>query len=157
MRKPELLLPVGNAETFHAAIDGGADAIYLGLRMFNARGRASNFSHIQLWALLQEAKKNNVMVYLTVNTLIKNEELPDLLEFLHFISSTKLDAIIIQDWGVYYLVKRYFPKITLHASTQMGIHNSLGIQHANNKKFTRAVVARDLRFDDLKTIRINRK
>lgn len=153
MRKPELLLPVGNAETFHAAIDGGADAIYLGLRMFNARGRASNFSHIQLWALLQEAKKNNVMVYLTVNTLIKNEELADLLEFLHFISSTKLDAIIIQDWGVYYLVKRYFPKITLHASTQMGIHNSLGTQHANHKKFTRAVVARELRFDELKNIR----
>ena len=153
MRKPELLLPAGNAETFHAAVEGGADAVYLGLRMFNARGRASNFSHVQLWALLQEAKKSNVKVFLTVNTLIKNEELPDLLEFLHFISCTKLDAIIIQDWGVYYLVKRHFPKITLHASTQMGIHNSLGTQHAHGKKFTRAVVARELRFDELKSIR----
>ena len=152
MKKPELLLPVGNAETFHAAVAGGADAIYLGLRMFNARGRASNFSHIQLWALLDEAKKSNVAVYLTVNTLIKNEEIPDLLDFLYFISRTKLDAIIIQDWGVYYLVKKHFPKITLHASTQMGIHNSLGTKHLEPKVFTRAVVARELRFDELKSI-----
>lgn len=153
MNKPELLLPAGNAETFRAAVDGGADAVYLGLRMFNARGRASNFSHIQLWALLQEAKDKNVKVYLTVNTLIKNEELPDLIEFLYFISRTRLDAIIIQDWGVYYLVKNHFPKITLHASTQMGIHNSLGTRHIDSKIFTRAVVARELRLDELKSIK----
>jgi putative protease len=153
MDKTELLLPVGNAETFYAAIEGGADAIYLGLRMFNARGRASNFSHIQLWALLEEAKKKNVLVFLTVNTLIKNEEIPDLLDFLHFISQSKLDAIIIQDWGVYHIVKKHFKNITLHASTQMGIHNSLGIKHVENKRFTRAVVARELSFKELKTIK----
>lgn len=153
MNKPELLLPVGNAETFRAAVSGGADAVYLGLRTFNARGRATNFSHIQLWALLDEAKAKNVKVYLTVNTLIKNEELSELVDFLYFISRTRLDAIIIQDWGVYYFVKNYFPKITLHASTQMGIHNSLGTRHLEPKVFTRAVVARELRLDELKAIK----
>lgn len=153
MQKPELLLPVGNTETFNAAIEGGADAVYLGLRSFNARGRASNFSHAQLWALLQVAKKKGVRVLLTLNTLIKNEEMPQLLEFLHFISKTKLDAIIVQDWGVYYLVKKYFPNITLHASTQMGVHNSLGTKHLLEKGFKRAVLARELTFGELKNIR----
>lgn len=153
MQKPELLLPVGNTETFNAAVDGGANAVYLGLRSFNARGRASNFSHAQLWALLQVAKKKGVRVLLTLNTLIKNEELPQLLEFLHFISKTKLDAIIVQDWGVYYLVKKYFPNITLHASTQLGIHNSIGTNHLKQKGFKRAVLARELTFGELTDIR----
>ncbi len=153
MQKPELLLPVGNTETFNAAIEGGADAVYLGLRSFNARGRASNFSHAQLWALLQLAKKKGVKVLLTLNTLIKNDEIPQLLEFLYFISKTKLDAIIVQDWGIYYLVKKYFPDITLHASTQMGIHNSFGTKHLLEKGFKRAVLSRELTLNELKEIK----
>ncbi|WP_282016142.1 peptidase U32 family protein [Marinifilum flexuosum] len=153
MNKPELLLPVGNPEMFHAAVKGGADAVYLGLRQFNARGRASNFTSSQLLALIKIAKKNNIKVYLTLNTVIKNEELPDLLDTLNLIQKTGIDAIIIQDWGVYYLVKKHFPKITVHASTQMAHHNSLGAIYCKGKDFERVVMARELTLPELKEIR----
>lgn len=153
MNKPELLLPVGNPEMFHAAVKGGADAVYLGLRQFNARGRASNFTSSQLLALIKIARKNNIKVYLTLNTVIKNEELPDLLDTLNLIQKTGIDAIIIQDWGVYYLVKKHFPKITIHASTQMAHHNSLGAIYCKSKEFERVVMARELTLPELKEIR----
>ena len=125
MKKPELLLPVGNTEVFYAAIEGGADAIYLGLRHFNARNRAKNFTLKQLQSILAESKRTETKVYLTLNTLIKNSELPELLDVLYQVSQTSLSSIIIQDWGVYYLVHKFFPNITLHASTQMAFHNSI--------------------------------
>ncbi|WP_321297424.1 peptidase U32 family protein [Marinifilum fragile] len=153
MSKPELLLPVGNPEMFHAAVKGGADAVYLGLRQFNARGRASNFTSSQLLALIKIARKNDIKVYLTLNTVIKNEELPDLLDTLNLIQKTGVDAIIIQDWGVYYLVKKHFPKITIHASTQMAHHNSLGAIYCKHKDFERVVMARELTLPELKEIR----
>lgn len=153
MSKPELLLPVGNPEMFHAAIKGGADAVYLGLRQFNARGRASNFTTAQLQALLKLAKKHNIKVYLTLNIVIKNEELSDLLDTLFLIQKTDISAIIIQDWGVYHLVKKYFPKITVHASTQMANHNSLGAIYSQEKKFERVVMARELTLDELKQVK----
>ncbi|WP_321308618.1 peptidase U32 family protein [Marinifilum fragile] len=153
MNKPELLLPVGNPEMFHAAVKGGADAVYLGLRQFNARGRASNFTSSQLLALIKIARKNDIKVYLTLNTVIKNEELPDLLDTLNLIQKTGVDAIIIQDWGVYYLVKKHFPKITIHASTQMAHHNSLGAIYCKSKDFERVVMARELTLPELKEIR----
>lgn len=153
MNKPELLLPVGNPEMFHAAVKGGADAVYLGLRQFNARGRASNFTTSQLLALLKIAKKNNIKVYLTLNTVIKNDELSDLLDTLNLIQKTGISAIIIQDWGVYYLVKKHFPKITVHASTQMAHHNSLGAIYCKEKNFERVVMARELTLPELKDIR----
>ncbi|MCY1635270.1 peptidase U32 family protein [Marinifilum sp. D737] len=153
MNKPELLLPVGNPEMFHAAVKGGADAVYLGLRQFNARGRASNFTSSQLLALIKIARKNNIKVYLTLNTVIKNEELPDLLDTLNLIQKTGIDAIIIQDWGVYHLVKKHFPKITIHASTQMAHHNSLGAIYCKSKDFERVVMARELTLPELKEIR----
>jgi putative protease len=153
MNKPELLLPVGNPEMFHAAIKGGADAVYLGLRQFNARGRASNFTTAQLQALLKLAKKHNIKVYLTLNTVIKNQELADLLDTLKLIERTSISAIIIQDWGVYYLVKKHFPDITIHASTQMAHHNSLGAIYAQQKDFERVVMARELTLPEIKEIK----
>ncbi len=153
MNKPELLLPVGNTEMFYAAIEGGADAIYLGLRQFNARGRALNFTNTQLLTLLEIAKKQKLKVYVTLNTAIKNNELPTLLDTLHFLQQTNVHAIIIQDWGIYHLVQKYFPKIAIHASTQMGHHNSLGANYCYEKKFKRLVLARELKLSELKEIR----
>lgn len=153
MNKPELLLPVGNPEMFHAAIKGGADAVYLGLRQFNARGRASNFTNSQLQALLKLAKKHKIKVYLTLNIVIKNEELSDLLDTLYLIQKTDISAIIIQDWGVYHLVKKYFPKITVHASTQMAHHNSLGAIYCQERGFERVVMARELTLPELKEVK----
>ncbi len=152
MVKPELLLPVGNTESFFAAAEGGADAVYLGLRQFNARNRADNFTHDQFLALLREAKKRDIKVYLTLNTVIKNRELPELLDILHFLSKTTVSAIIIQDWGIYYFVKKHFPNLILHASTQMGFHNSAGTLFAGKAGFERVILARELTMPELQSI-----
>jgi collagenase-like PrtC family protease len=96
-KKPELLLPAGNAESFFAALEAGADAVYLGLEQFNAR-RASNFTNLQLISVLQEAKKRKVLVYIALNTVVKNEESAQLIGYLHFLESAGVDAIIVQDW-----------------------------------------------------------
>jgi len=152
MKKPELLLPVGNTEAFYAAIDGGADAIYLGLRNFNARNRAKNFTLKQLQSILTESQKKGIKVYLTLNTLIKNSELPELLDVLYQVSQTTLSSIIIQDWGTYYLAKKFFPNITLHASTQMAFHNSVGAEFAKRKNFERVIMARELTLEELRII-----
>jgi len=151
--KPELLLPVSNVETFFAACEGGADAVYLGLKKFNARGKAPNFNLFQLQALLKAAKKNNVKVYLTLNTLIKNSELPDLINVLYQISQTDIAAVIIQDWGVYYLLNKFFQNIPVHASTQMGNHNSIGTQYSLKKNIKRVILARELTWKELVTIK----
>ncbi|NQU54278.1 MAG: U32 family peptidase [Bacteroidetes bacterium] len=150
--KPELLLPVGNIESFYAALQGGADAIYLGLKQFNARGRAKNFTNSQLQPLLKEAKKRNVLVYITLNTVIKNSEISELLDYLHFLNLSRVDGIIIQDWGVYFLAKKFFPKLSIHASTQLGIHNSLGANYSERVGFDRVVLARELTLRELQTI-----
>lgn len=150
--KPELLLPVGNTEAFYAAIEGGADAVYLGLRHFNARNRAKNFTLNQLQSILTESKRTETKVYLTLNTLIKNSELPALLDVLYQVSQTSLSSIIIQDWGVYYLVRKFFPDITLHASTQMAFHNSIGTKFAKRKNFERVIMARELTLEELRII-----
>ena len=150
--KPELLLPVGNTESFYAALEGGADAVYLGLRKFNARGRAKNFTINQLQSILKESEKNNIKVYLTLNTLIKNQELPELLDTLFVLSQTSISALIIQDWGVYYLMKKFFPKLRIHASTQMKTHNSIGTEFLSEKGFERVILARELTLSELKEI-----
>ena len=149
---PELLLPAGNVENFRAAIEGGADAIYLGLRQFNARARASNFTYAQFVSLLEEAKIKNIKVYVTLNTVIKNSELQELLDTLWFLSKTAVDAVIIQDWGVYYFLKKWFPRLVIHASTQMGNHNSLGANFSQKKGIERVILARELTKTELEDI-----
>lgn len=151
-RLPELLLPAGNVENFRAAMEGGADAVYLGLRQFNARARASNFTYAQFVSLLEEAKAKGIKVYVTLNTVIKNSELPMFLDTLWFLSKTDVDAVIIQDWGVYYLLKKNFPKLVIHASTQMGNHNSLGANFSQKKGIERVILARELTKTELSEI-----
>jgi putative protease len=151
-KKPELLLPAGNTESFFAALQAGADAVYLGLSQFNARVRASNFNQFQLISILKEAKKRNVLIYITLNTVIKNGEIGLLIEYLHFLNEVGADGIIIQDWGVYYIAIKYFPKLKIHASTQMGVHNSLGTRYLEIKGFQRTVLARELTLKELETV-----
>jgi len=152
VQQTELLLPVGNPESFYAALQGGADAIYLGLQQFNARGRAKNFTVNQLPFIIEKAHKQSIKVYITLNTVVKNRELPELLEYLYILSQAEIDGIIVQDWGVYYLARKYFPKLNLHASTQMGNHNSLGTEFSRKKGFKRVVLARELTLKELEEI-----
>lgn len=152
LKKPELLIPVGNTEAFHAAVEGGANAIYLGLKNFNARNRASNFGYNQLNALIKVATENNIRVYITLNTVIKNSEIPELLEVIWSVLKLKATALIIQDWGVYYLLRKHFPNLPIHASTQMANHNSLGAEYSDLMGFERVILARELTFNEIKSI-----
>jgi len=112
------------------------------LKQFNVRGRAHNFTNRQLPALLKEAEKGNVKVYIALNTVIKNTEINELLDYLHFLNRSVLAGIIIQDWGVYNITRRFFPELSIPASTQMGIHNSVRVNFSAILGFDRVVLAR---------------
>lgn len=150
--KPELLAPVGNIESFYAALNAGADAIFLGLPDFNARGRASNFTRPLFQLAVLKAHEKNVKVYATLNVLIKNKEIDQLIDTLAFLDAVKVDGVIIQDWGVYFLARNYFPRLVLHASTQMANHNSVGVNFGASKGIVRTVLARELTMNELEAI-----
>lgn len=151
-KKPELLAPVGNVESFYAALNAGADAVFMGLPEFNARGRASNFTRPMLQLAVQRAKEKGVKVYVTLNILIKNKEIDQLIDVLSFLQALKISGVIIQDWGVYYIARKYFPSLVLHASTQMGNHNSAGVNFGASKGIVRTVLARELTMPELEKI-----
>ncbi len=153
MNKIELLAPSGNIESFMAAVSAGADAVYVGLKDFSARAKAKNFSYKQLNDICCYAHEKNVKIFVAVNTLVKNSEIKNLLKSLEQISLSQADAIIVQDLGVAYLSKKYFPNIKLHASTQLTTHNSYGAIQAKQMGFERAVLARELSFDEIKKIK----
>ena len=127
---PELLAPAGNLETALAAYDAGADAVYCGLGKSNARERAQNFTPDSLARLLDYAHGRGRKLYLTLNTLVKETELSEVAAYLAELAKLRPDALIVQDLGVLNLVREYFPSLVLHASTQMGIHNSAGVAAA---------------------------
>ncbi len=151
-KKPELLIPAGNIESFHAAIEGGADAIFLGMKQFNARGRAVNFSNPQLITMIKTAHDKGVKIYVTLNIVIKNSEIKELLDTLNFLSQVGVDAIIIQDWGVWYIAHKFFPSLVIHASTQMANHNSIGANFSQKHGIERVIMARELTMPELKLI-----
>lgn len=151
-RKPELLAPAGNVESFYAALNAGANAIFMGLQEFNARGRANNFSRPMLQLAVQRAREKKVKVYVTLNILIKNREIDQLLDVLAFLDALKVSGIIIQDWGVYSIARKYFPGLVLHASTQMGNHNSVGVNFGASKGIVRSVLARELTMPEMTQI-----
>ena len=149
---PELLLPAGNVESFYAAIEGGADAIYLGTKHFNARERAANFSAPQLMAMVRHAHQKHVKVYITLNTVIKNEEIPELLDVLYQLKYINPDAVIIQDMAAWHIIRKYFPGLIMHASTQMAHHNSFGAAFAQQIGMERVIMARELTLPELQQI-----
>ena len=148
----ELLSPAGNLETALAAFDGGADAVYCGLGRFNARERAENFTPESLGKLLEYARSNGKKVYLTLNTLVWEKELGNLFEELLALDKLRPDALIVQDAGVAAIVRKYFPALPLHASTQMGIHNSAGVKVAENLGFKRVILERQVTLNELREI-----
>lgn len=144
----EILAPAGNPESFWTAIKAGANAVYLGLDGFNARSRAKNFRIDELIDIIEMARKNNVKVYITVNILIKNNELSKLVNFIYKVVSAKPDALIIQDLGLFYLLKKMnYPHI--HFSTQAAIHNSIGVRYAKMMGAERSILARELTLSEI--------
>ncbi len=149
MKIPELLSPAGTPETAMAAFDGGADAVYCGLGRFNARERAGKFTADSLGRVIEFARRNGKKVYLAVNTLVREPELPGVMELLDTASRLGPDALILQDPGTLLLARRYCPELRLHASTQMGIHNSAGLAVAAELGFRRVILERQVTLEEL--------
>ncbi len=150
--KPELLAPCGSLEAFFAAMESGADAVYIGLREFSARARAKNFTLGQLGRMLTIARQKGRRIYITLNTLIKEQELPQLIETLAELSQLRVDGVIVQDMAVARIARKYFPALPLHASTQMTIHNLPGVKLLEELGFERVVLARELQLADIASI-----
>ncbi len=149
----ELLAPAGNFESFYAAINNGANAVYLGLSDFNARMKADNFNTSNIKEVCDYAHLRNVKVYVTVNILIKDEEYDSLLDMIEVAYKANVDAFLIQDLAVAAILKKNFPGICLHASTQLGIHNLNGALVAQKLGFSRIVLSRETTEDDIKEIK----
>ncbi|MFZ5647205.1 MAG: peptidase U32 family protein, partial [Bacillota bacterium] len=153
MNKPELLAPAGGWEAFTAAVENGADAVYLGGKMFNARQSADNFDNDDLKRAVEYAHLRGVKIYVTVNTLIADGEMEDALEFLFALHNTGADAAIIQDAGLASLARKTIPELQLHASTQMTAHNSPGVMSLLEQGFSRVVLARELSLKEISEIK----
>ena len=151
---PELLAPAGGPDAAYAALHYGADAIYCGLPRFSARADAENFTLQQLGEAVAfaHAQTPRRRVYVTVNTLVLQSELPALIETLAALSGLGVDALIVQDLGVAAVVREHFPELRLHASTQLAIHNRAGAAAARDFGFKRVTLARELTLDELRDI-----
>ncbi len=152
MLKPELLAPAGDLECALTAFEYGADAVYTGLAQFSARARANSISMDELARLTQYAHKEAKKVYVAVNTLLRDAELPQFLEVASELSRYQVDAVIVQDLGALHLLKNYFPHLTVHASTQMGLHNRAGLRFACDQKIQRVILERQVTWEELQKI-----
>ena len=153
IKRPELLAPAGSWEALVAAVQNGADAVYLGGKLFNARHSASNFDNEAMARAVEYAHIRGVKIYVTVNILLANHELEEALSFLHFLHNTGVDAVILQDLGLAKLAKETIPELTLHASTQMTVHNTAGVELMQQSGFDRIVLARELELGEIAAIK----
>ncbi len=155
MNRIEILAPAGGFEHLVSAVRSGADAVYLGTKGFNARAGAVNFDGAELAKAVGYAHARNVKVHVTLNTLVTDEELPQVKETIEEIANSGADAVIVQDLGVARLVRGCCPTLMLHASTQMAIHNLDGALAAKELGFSRVVLSRELSFEEIKYITEN--
>lgn len=151
----ELLAPAGDMESLKAAVLNGADAIYLGGKEFSARQSAANFDREELIGAVKFCHAYGVKVYVTINTLLKNQELKGALEYASFLYSIGVDAIIIQDLGLLHLLKKHLPEFEVHASTQMTAHNLDAVNKLYELGIKRVVLSRELSLDEIKYIKEN--
>lgn len=136
-----------------AALESGANAVYLGLKQFNARGNAVNFSPEELAYYVPLAHEYGTRVYLTLNTIVKMNEMASLIEALRLASDCGIDGVILQDLGLSRIIANHFPHLRRHASTQLAIHNLEGVQFCVDEGFERVVLARELTLDEIREIR----
>lgn len=148
----EILAPAGDVASAHAAINNGADAVYLGLTCFSARSSAENFDELALENLIKYAHSFNVKVYVAMNTLIKQKELPQFIRSAISAWNYGVDAIIMQDIFLGKALKEHYPDIVLHLSTQAGTNNSYGAKLAKDYGFTRVILARETPLEQIAEI-----
>ncbi len=151
-KKIELLAPGGDVGSIKAAIAAGADAVYCGLDKFNARNRAANIGFEDLGGILRLAHNNNCKVFLTLNIIIVESEIPSIIALLNKLVNTSIDGIIVQDLGMFYLLSRYFGGLKIHASTQLTTHNEGQIRFLGKLNATRVNLSRELSISEIKAL-----
>jgi collagenase-like PrtC family protease len=152
--KPELLAPVGSPASLRAAVESGADSVYMG-SLWNARVRARNFSQPELASAISYCHKNNVLAYVALNTLIFEPEMPQVASYIRFVHEHGADALIVQDLGVARMAREIAPDLPLHASTQLSVHNSKTAALLKKLGFSRLILAREVSLAQAKLIREN--
>lgn len=152
-RKPELLAPAGTIEVFETAVAAGADAVYIGAPFFNARELARHFSLAEVAAMIDHGRRHSVKVFLAMNSLVKEAELPKAVESLARLEELAPDGLIIQDLGLYRLLHQYFPGLRLHASTLLAAHNAPAVNRLAALGFKRVVLPRELTIREIAAIR----
>ncbi|HHF3009060.1 TPA: U32 family peptidase [Vibrio diabolicus] len=146
----ELLAPGGDLDSIKAAIAAGADAIYCGLDRFNARNRATNLTLDNLNGVLMLAHQHSCKIFLTLNVLILESEIPAIVRLLSQLNTTKIDGVIVQDLGLAYILKHHFPDLDVHASTQLNTHNEGQILFLNQLTASRVNLSRELNINEIK-------
>ena len=152
MRKVELLAPAGSIESLYAAINNGADAVYLGGSKFSARAYASNFDNETMKKAVDYCHSYGVKIYVTMNTLLKEKELNEAIKYVGYLYEIGVDALIVQDLGLVSLIQEKYNDFEIHASTQVTIHNGEGAIYFKEKGFTRIVLSRELSLEEIKHI-----
>ena len=142
-RKIELLAPGGDIDSIKAAIIAGADAIYCGLDKFNARNRAENITFENLNGIIHLAHKHHCEIFLTLNIIIVESEIPTIIALLNKLINSNIDGVIIQDLGLFYILCNYFPTLKIHASTQLTTHNDGQIKFLSQLTATRVNLSRE--------------
>jgi putative protease len=153
MKKPELLAPAGSFAAASQAFEAGADGVYLGLTEFSARRAAPNFSLEQLKRIRGLAQQRNHKVYVTVNTVIREEEMRRVASLCAWLEFLQVDGVIVQDLGTCVLLTRGFPSLPIHASTQMAIHNDSGLRFAEELGIRRVILSRELPLERIRSLR----
>ncbi len=151
--KPELVISIQNIDFFNAALEGGADGFALGLSQYNLDPTNSDFSMDELLHISSICKKEDKKIYFYCNKPILNEDLFDVIEFLSIISQEVISGIIIQDWGLFYILKKHFPNLPVIADTIMNFNSSIGINMAEELKFDRVVLSRELFLNEITEIK----
>ncbi len=152
MDKVELLAPAGDMDCLKYAIEAGADAVYLGGKTFGARSFAKNFTNEEIIEAIKIAHEYGVKIYVTINTLIYDNEVSDFMNYVKFLHENNVDAVIVQDFGMIDLLHQTYPNLEIHVSTQAHIHNLDGVKLMEKLGATRVVLARETSLETIKDI-----
>jgi len=148
----EILAPAGTKEALVAAVEAGADSVYMGIKEMNARRKAKNFNLYDVEVMLDYLHAKGKKLYITLNILMKQREIPEVFDIVNKLASLGIDGVILQDSGLLHIIRKYFPELPCHASTQMTVHNSAGVKFLEREGFSRAILARELSIKEIQEI-----
>lgn len=148
----ELLAPAGSIESFYAAVNSGADSVYLGGKLFNARYNSQNFDNEEMKHIISYAHNKNVKVYVTLNIVLKDTEVVDALNYALFLYENDVDAVIVQDLGILYLIRKFIPKLPVNISTQAAVYDEYGVKFFEQYDVNKVIMAREMSLEQLKEV-----